>query len=200
MKTVALAILFATAAMARTDFWAPVVPPRAHYAIDAKFIPDASRLEGTETIRFRNDTLRPIGRVALDWYGEILGVRANGASSSPSPGKQSGTLDDYEVGFHAPDGYAVGTSGRFDPGSGEYRAERVAEFGLFIGKGYESAEADAGDVHVRAVFTPAGRPCAELLLRTAIDVVGFYRERFGFYPQRSLTIVPGMDYPAGGVG
>ena len=246
MKTIAFAFLLTTAAFAGTDFWAPVAPPRAHYAIEAKFVPDASRLEGTETIRFRNDTRRPIGRVALDWYGEILGVRANGVAASPSPGKQSvslfdlpsdlppggevelsvdfrapmkldpktgsaitsfmcprlwwgfGTLDDYEVRFQAPEGYAVGTSGRLDPSSGEYRAEGTREFGLFIGKGYESAEADAGDVRVRAVFTAAGRPCAELLLRTAVDVVGFYRERFGFYPQRSLTIVPGMDFPAGG--
>jgi tetratricopeptide (TPR) repeat protein len=246
MKVVAFAILFTTAAMARTDFWAPVVPPRAHYTIDAKFIPDASRLEGTETIYFRNDTLRPIGRVALDWYGEILDVRANGVAAPPSPGKQSvalfdlpgdlppggevelsvdfrapmkldpksgsaitsfmsprlwwgfGTLDDYEVRIQSPDGYGVGTSGRYDPRSGEYRAEGIRVFGLFIGKGYQSEEADAGDVNVRAVFTAAGRSCAELLLRTAVDVIGFYRQQFGFYPQRSLTIVPGMDYPAGG--
>ena len=246
MKTLAFALLLTTTAVARTEFWAPVAPPRAHYAIEAKFIPDASRLEGTETIRFRNDTRRPIGRVALDWYGEILGVRANGAVAPPSPGKQSvalfdlpadippggevelsvsfrasmkldpktgsaitsfmsprlwwgfGTLDDYEVRFQAPDGYAVGASGRLDSSSGEYRAEGARVFGLFIGKGYETAEADAGDVHVRAVFTAAGRPCAELLLRTAVDVIGFYRQQFGFYPQSSLTIVPGMDYPAGG--
>lgn len=71
-------------------------------------------------------------------------------------------------------------------------------FGLFVGKGYETAEADAGDVHIRAVFTAAGRPCAELLLKTAVDVINFYRQQFGFYPQQSLSIVPGMDYPAGG--
>jgi aminopeptidase N len=51
---------------------------------------------------------------------------------------------------------------------------------------------------VRAVFTHQGRPCAELLLKTAVDAIGFYRERFGLYPHRSLSIVPGMDYPAGG--
>jgi hypothetical protein len=79
-----------------------------------------------------------------------------------------------------------------------YLAENVATFGLFVGKGYQSAETDAGEVHVRAIFTAAGRPCAELLLRTAVDVIGFYRRQFGAYPQRSLTIVPGMDYPAGG--
>jgi tetratricopeptide (TPR) repeat protein len=233
-------------AFAHTEFWAPVAPPRAHYSIDAKFVADASRLEGTETIRFRNDTQGPIGRIALEWYGDVLKVQANGVPAERSPGKYSvalfdlpqdvrpegeielsidfgapwkldpqtgsaitsflsphlwwgfGTLDDYDVRFHAPDGYAIATSGRYDPQAGAYRAEGVRMFGLYVGKGYESAEADAGDVHVRAVFTAAGRPCAELLIRTAVDVIGFYRERFGFYPQRSLSIVPGMDRPAGG--
>jgi tetratricopeptide (TPR) repeat protein len=233
-------------AVARTEFWAPVTPPRAHYSIEVRFVPDTSRLEGTESIRFRNDTRRPIGRIALDWYGDVLRVRANGVPAEPSPGKHRialfdlpsdvapggeikllvdfgalwkldphtgsaitsylsphlwwgfGTLDDYEVRLRIPDGYTVGTSGRYDSRAGLYRAEGARRFGLFIGKGYESAEADAGDVDVRAVFTAAGRPCAELLLKTAVDVIGFYRHQFGFYPQRSLTIVPGMDYPAGG--
>jgi hypothetical protein len=72
----------------------------------------------------------------------------------------SGRSARREVCFHAPDGYAVGASAQFDSSSGEYRAEGIAEFGLFIGKGNETAEADAGDVRVRAVFTAAGRPCA----------------------------------------
>jgi hypothetical protein len=238
--------LFVTTALARIAFWAPVAPPRAHYSIDVRFAADTSRLEGTETIRFRNSTQRPIGRIELGWYGEILRVRANGVDTSPPPGKYStalfdlpsevppggevelavdfrapmkldprkgsamtsfvsprlwwgfGTLDDYQVRLQAPDGYTVGTSGRYDPRSGAYRAEGIGAFGLFIGKGYESAEAEAGDVHVRAVFTAAGRPLAELLLKTAVDVIDFYRQQFGFYPQRSLTVVPGMDYPAGG--
>src|ERR1022692_904420 len=64
-----------------------------------------------------------------------------------------GTPDDYEVKVRAPEGYAIATSGRFDPGIGAYRAEGIRAFGLFIGKGYKSAEADVGDVHVRVVFT-----------------------------------------------
>jgi tetratricopeptide (TPR) repeat protein len=246
MHTLVSVFLFTAIGLAQTEFWAPVTPPRAHYAIDVKFVADTSRLEGTETIRFRNDTGRPIGRIALEWYGDVLRVQANGVPAERSRGKHSvalfdlprdvepgdevelsvdfgapwkldprngsavtsflsprlwwgfGTLDDYEVRVHAPDGYTVATSGRYDSRAGAYRAEGVRIFGLFVGKGYESAEADAGDVRIRAVFTAAGRPCAELLLKTAIDVIGFYRERFGFYPQRSLAIVPGMDYPAGG--
>src|SRR5262249_15787202 len=48
-----------------------------------------------------------------------------------------GTLDDYEVKLRVPEGYAVGTSGRFDAAHGVWRADRVRVFGLFIGKGYE---------------------------------------------------------------
>lgn len=246
MRTLAVIFLFTTMAVGRVDFWAPVNPPRAHYSIEARFLADASRLEGAETIRFRNDTRQPIGRIALTWHGDVLHVRANGVPAEPPPGKQSialfdlpralppggeielsvdfgapfklnprtgsaitsslgprlwwgfGTLDDYELRLQVPDGYAVGASGRYDSRTGVYKAEDVREFGLFIGKGYESAEADAGDVHVRSVFTAKGRPCAELLLKTAVDVIGFYRQQFGFYPQRSLSIVPGADRPMGG--
>lgn len=246
MRTLFLILLGATSAVGRTEFWAPVAPPRAHYTIDMKFVPEISRVEGAETIRFRNNTQHPIGRIALDWYGDILRVRANGVPASPSPGRYRvalfelpsdvpsggeielsvdfgapwkldphtgsaitsflsphlwwgfGTLDDYELSLKVPDGYATATSGRYDGATGRYRAEGVRAFGLFVGKGYESAEADSGDVHIRAAFTAAGRPCAELLLKTAVDVVGFYRQQFGFYPQHSLSIVPGMDYPAGG--
>ncbi len=246
MRTFGFILLFTTLGWARTEFWAPVAPPRAHYSVDMKFVPDPARLEGTETIRFRNDTQRPIGRIALQWYGNVVRVRANGVPAERAPGKYSvalydlpkdvrpggeielsidfgtpwkldpkngsaitsylspqlwwgfGTLDDYQVRLQAPEGYAVATSGRYDPHAGKYVAEGARMFGLFIGKGYESAEADAGDVRVRAVFTAAGRPCAELLLKTAVDVIGFYRQQLGFYPHGSLSIVPGMNYPAGG--
>ena len=246
MRKFGSVFLFVTMAFARTAFWAPVVPPRAHYSIDVSFVPDSSRLEGTETIRFRNDTRRPIGRIVLEWFGDVLRVRTNRVVVERTPGKQSvalfdlpqdlqpggdlelsvefgaswtldprtesaitsalsprlwwgfGTLDDYDVRLRAPEGYTVATSGRYDQAAGIYRAVGARAFGLFVGKGYESAEADAGDVRVRAVFTQQGRPCAELLLKTAVDVIGFYRERFGLYPHRSLAIVPGMDYPAGG--
>jgi hypothetical protein len=62
----------------------------------------------------------------------------------------------------------------------------------------EVSKADAGGVQVRAIFTPKGGPCAKVLLQTAVDVIAYYRGRFGTYPHNSLTIVPGGDYPAGG--
>lgn len=48
------------------------------------------------------------------------------------------------------------------------------------------------------MFTPAGSQCAHLLLDTAVDAINYYRQRFGFFPYRSLTIIPGADEPYGG--
>jgi tetratricopeptide (TPR) repeat protein len=233
-------------AFPRTEFWAPLAPSRAHYSANVKYEPGSSRLEGAETINFRNDSGRPIGRVALRWFGDSLSVTANGTALHSAPAGENvtlldlpqdlapgaeialsvtfgaawklapktgnaitsyavpqlwwgfGTLDDYQVQLTAPDGYTWAASGRYDPEKRAYIASGARAFGAFLGRGYQSAEADAGGVQVRAVFTAAGRPCAELLLKTAVDVIAYYRERFGVYPHRSLSIVPGMDRPAGG--
>ncbi len=238
--------LTAAAALARTGFWAPAEPPRARYSVDVSWSEASARLEGTETIRFRNSTGKPFGRLAFAWYGDVLSLRANGVDCPRAPGKQNialfdlprdlapdeeivlqvrfgtswklnekngsavtsylspklwwgfGTHDDYAVKLRLPQGYAAATSGVLDPATGEYRADGVRAFGLFVGKAYETAEVDAEGVRVRAVFTAAGRPCAELLLKTAVDAVGFYRRRFGLYPHKSLSIVPGSDTPQGG--
>lgn len=239
-------VLFCGIAFSRTEFWAPRTPPRAHYSAEVKYDPGTSRLEGTETIRFRNDAGRPMGRIAVQWFGDSLSVSVNGTAMQRSPATPGvtlfdlprdlapgdeialpvtfgapwkldpktgsavasyivprlwwgfGTADDYQVRVTAPDDYVWATSGRYDSATHAYTVDGARTFGAFLGKGYQSAEADAGDVRVRAVFTAEGRTCAELLLKTAVDVIGFYRERFGMYPHRSLSIVPGMDYPAGG--
>ncbi|MGO9087393.1 MAG: M1 family aminopeptidase [Terriglobales bacterium] len=111
-----------------------------------------------------------------------------------------GTPDDYEVQIAVPSGWGVVTSGVLDPGAGIWKAKDVRDFAawIFDEKQYVVDRAEADDVLVTAVHTAAGTKCAQLVLQTAVDVIGFYRERFGFYPHRSLTIIPGMDYPAGG--
>jgi len=105
----------------------------------------------------------------------------------------------YDVRIQAPPGVVVAASARFDPGAGRYRATQLRTFGIFLGgRGYEIADDRAGETVVRAVFLPSMQPCAALLLKTAVDVVNFYRQRFGFYPQPSLTILPGASRPMGG--
>lgn len=106
--------------------------------------------------------------------------------------------DDFDVRLSAPDGWTVATSGVFDPQSGYYHADGVRIFKIYFGKDMLVSERSAGDVLIQAVHTEKGRPCVELILETAVNVINFYRDRFGFYPGKSLSIIPGMDYPAGG--
>ncbi len=108
------------------------------------------------------------------------------------------TCDDYEVKVAISNDYVVGTSGRFDPTSGFYQARHVRRFGLWIGKGVKVMETKAGEVAIRCFYTDKMAPCTRLIQATAVDVVNYYRERFGFYPQPCLTIVPGEDQPMGG--
>jgi len=105
---------------------------------------------------------------------------------------------DYEVKLDLPEGFIAATSGRLDPDSGYYRIEKAPSFGLFLARNREVLKKDAGDVAILCLYKAENRKCAELLTETAADAIGFYRERFGFYPYRSLCIVPGMDHPAGG--
>jgi hypothetical protein len=137
-------------------------------------------------------------RFSAPWAFDRTTSSAITSSVTPQLWWGFGTLDNYEVRLVAPDGYVWAASGRYDTGKRAFIADQIRTFGAFLGKGYESAEADAGVVQVRAVFTPQGRRCAELLLETAVDAIAFYGERFGMYPHSSLSIVPGMDSTAGG--
>jgi hypothetical protein len=105
---------------------------------------------------------------------------------------------DYEVRLTVPKEYAVITSGRFDSERGCYCLENAPSFGIFLGRNRSVLKRDAGGVAISCLYKPENQKCAELLIDTAVDVVNFYRERFGFYPYPALSIVPGMDRPAGG--
>jgi tetratricopeptide (TPR) repeat protein len=243
MRTIGLVCIVTGAALGQTLFWPPSNPPRVQYTADLRYVEETGRLEGRETIRFTNNTKRPIGRLNIRWSGDPLTVRQGGEECPRVSGQSAGRLfnlakaampgerveltiefganwrpnaktassyatpllwwgfgthDDYDVKIDVPAGFAFASSGRLNAATGRYVAQGVRAFGLFLAKGYEMAEADAGDVKVRALFTAKGRPCAELLLKSAVDAIGFYRQEFGLYPHKSLSIVPGSDYPAGG--
>jgi hypothetical protein len=51
----------------KAGYWAPVDSPPAHYTIDCRIDPASGKIDGTETIRFRNGTSLPIRRLALEW-------------------------------------------------------------------------------------------------------------------------------------
>jgi Peptidase family M1 domain len=108
------------------------------------------------------------------------------------------TCDDFKVRIQAPEDCRLVASGRAGRDPSLWQAQRVQSFGIVVARDCELAEAWAGDTLVRSLFTVAGRGCAELLLEAAVDAIDFYRSEFGFYPQPFLSIVPGMEQPAGG--
>jgi hypothetical protein len=104
----------------------------------------------------------------------------------------------YDVALEAPSDILVATTARRDDTTKRYRADSVREFGIYLGRGFAEATANAGTTQVRSVFKPNMRPCAELVLQAAADAIQFYRQRFGTYPQPALTIIPGGPKPWGG--
>ncbi len=109
------------------------------------------------------------------------------------------TRDAFRVKWDGPEGYALATSGRLDPATGYLENPGVAtRFGIWMAKGLEVEERDAGGVLVRALFTEKGAECARLCLETAVDVIRFYQDVHGLFPFRSLTIIPGGAKPWGG--
>jgi hypothetical protein len=108
------------------------------------------------------------------------------------------THDDYELKMQAPEGYAVVTSGEFNPATDTYRAISAPSMGWILLKGYDVLEGLAGEVTVRCFQEPEHAECARLIHETAVDAVNFYRDWLGFYPHRVLSILPGIDQPAGG--
>jgi len=103
------------------------------------------------------------------------------------------TQDDFDLRVQTPAEYAPATSGRMNTQTGYYQATNTATFGLYLGKNMDVAEANAGDVLVRVLSTKRGEECARLVLKTVVDAIDFYRERYGFYPYKSWNIVPGYD-------
>ena len=108
------------------------------------------------------------------------------------------TSDDFAVKVQVPDGYTLGCSGRLNSQTGYYECQGARDFGLFFSRGLGVIEAEADNVLIRCFYPTDAGPCARLLLDTAVDVVGFYRKQFGFYPHKSLTIIPGAEEPMGG--
>jgi tetratricopeptide (TPR) repeat protein len=145
--------------------------------------------------------------------GEQVALEAEFAYRVSAPAEEDGLLlvgwfpqlswdepvhSDYSVAVRVPDGHAALSSGRRDDETSRLCVAGARSFGLFIGHSMDTIEEDAGGVLVQAACNPATVGCARLLVDTAVDAVSFYRDWLGFYPYRSLAIIPGMDRPAGG--
>lgn len=107
--------------------------------------------------------------------------------------------DSFKVNLDAPPGFAVAASGRLDPDSGAYENDCVTSyFGIFMSNAMTMERREVGEIQLTALFTEKGRECALFCLNAAADIITFYKEWLGFYPHRSLCILPGGAQPMGG--
>ena len=108
------------------------------------------------------------------------------------------TQDDYEVRLQLPQGRSAYTTGLPDEKTGTAHASGVRTFGIALAQGCKVIEDTCGDVRIRCLYPAGAEECARLLVDSAKDAIAFYRDWLGFYPGKSLTIVPGEEAPKGG--
>jgi hypothetical protein len=85
------------------------------------------------------------------------------------------------------------------------RAEQVRSFGIFLAEAVEIYETAARGVTIRSYFPDnfVWRGWGKKLATIAEDVIAFYVDEYGFYPQTYLHIIPGdscfpLPFPGGG--
>ena len=115
----------------------------------------------------------------------------------PAPRLGRETLDNYAVHLTVPTDLTVLTSGVSQDDS-RFVADGIRSFGVILGRGFEVAGMVSGDTAISALYSDDIEECARLILETAADVIAFYQELHGFYPHRSLVILPGDQDPMGG--
>jgi len=109
------------------------------------------------------------------------------------------TSDSFKVKIVPPPGYTMATSGRLNRKSGYYENDRVAtSFGIYLAQGLKAEQREVEGVLITAFFTKEGEECARICLDAAVDIIRFYKNWLGFYPFKSLCIIPGASRPMGG--
>jgi len=109
------------------------------------------------------------------------------------------TRDSFKVKITNLPGYVMAISGRLNKNSGYYENDGVTTtFGIYLAQGMRAEQREVEDVLITVLFTKDGEECARLCLNTAADIIKFDKEWLGFYPFKSLTIIPGASRPMGG--
>jgi len=78
------------------------------------------------------------------------------------------------------------------------QAADVPGYGFAYADDLRMLETEAAGVHIRSFYFEDDAKWGHKLLEIAADVLTFYRETIGFYPQPVLSILPGYSQPYGG--
>jgi len=109
------------------------------------------------------------------------------------------TQDSYKVRIEAPRGYEMAISGRLNKESGYYENDSVAtSFGIFLATDLIKEEKKTEGVLITSLFRKDGEECGRFCLEKASEIVKYFIKWLGFYPSRSLYIIPGASRPMGG--
>jgi len=134
-----------------------------------------------------------------NWYPTVL-VMQNGKSY---PSRQE--LADFDVKLSCPAEYKYASSGMVESETVsnnrvEYvlKAKGIPDFGILLSKNFIIEETEAAGVKIRSYYFEKEKKWGKKLLEYAKDIVIFYKEKIGFYPQPIISILPGDKYPSGG--
>jgi hypothetical protein len=113
--------------------------------------------------------------------------------------------DNFEVHLTVPPGYSVLSSGTVKSEVAEndlsrlhLTADNITGFGLVLSDNLSITELNSRNVQIKAACPEEMKETYERLLFTASDVIDFYINTFGFYPQPMLVILPGASSSTGG--
>jgi tetratricopeptide (TPR) repeat protein len=102
----------------------------------------------------------------------------------------------YTVEVNEPDGYRICATG--EKNGNIYTQNYVNIFGLLLCRGLEYSEQITGDVTIKAFYKKENKSAAQKLMETSADVIGYFKELMGFYPQRSYSFLPYSSTWGGG--
>jgi tetratricopeptide (TPR) repeat protein len=77
-------------------------------------------------------------------------------------------------------------------------AEEVTNFAVLLFQDFKHLEAEVKGVKIHSWYREGDDWCGEFLLEKAKDVMKFYVDEFGYYPQPHINILPGAEKPYGG--
>ncbi len=72
-------------------------------------------------------------------------------------------------------------------------ARNIPHFGVIFSDKFETLKSETAGVKIISMFKPENNKWGEKLLEMSEDIVSFYKEEIGFYPQPVLYILPGFE-------
>lgn len=137
------------------------------------------------------------------WHPKVVDAVASGASEG-----LNAAIASYDASVLIPKGWKCVTSGlRREQQSSEgkevlrFAVDHIAEFAVVLTRELQSIKRKVGGVSIELLYRSERKEQAKQMADLAVDVVEFYSEEFGFYPQPYLCIVMlGWGFGGGPVG